>query len=542
LLDYLKVENFAVVEKAELQFSPNLNVLTGETGAGKSILMGAINHFLKKKVADNAIRGNEDKLVVEAMFSEGDDEFILRREVNRKKSFCYINGNLVPFIHLKERAQHLLNIYGQNEHVFLLNPNNHRLFLDEFCDSHDLLQRLATQYALLKELVAQLDELKQKGKKTAESLDYINFQINEINDLKMKKEDETELEQRLKILSSAEEILSRSGNVIGDFYQKESSMYNVIARRIKDMEFLKDIYPHLNGLNEELNRFYNLMPELSNSLSNIVGKVDFNEDELNQIEDQLLRLNRLKNKYHMNLEQLLQKRDELVNEKNLLADMDFSLKEKQKEIDNALETYTTLNEQLRKKRKKKALELSKIIQKELTRLEMPKARFSVRLEENSPDLDNISDKGTDKVEFYFSSNPGQTLGRIRDIASGGELSRLMLVLKSILVDNEESTYIFDEIDTGIGGKTAEFVGEKLKRIAENHQVICISHLPQIASFADNHFLVTKEFKKDQTFSYVKELPHEERIKEIGRLMVGGSVDDAVMEAARNLLEKNTNRK
>jgi DNA repair protein RecN (Recombination protein N) len=542
LLDYLRVENFAVVEKAELQFSPNLNVLTGETGAGKSILMGAINHFLKKKVAEGSIRGNENKLVVEAMFSEGDDEFVLRREVNRKKSLCFINGDLVPFLHLKERAEHLLNIYGQNEHVFLLNPNNHRIFLDEYCDSHNLLQRLAQQYTLLKERITELEQLKQKGKKTAESIDYINFQIQEIIDLKMEKGADIELEQRLKILSSAEEILSRSDGVISNFYQEESSVYNVIAGHIKDMEFLKEIYPELANLNEELNRFYNLMPELSNSLSNIVGKVEFDEDELNQISDKLLRLNRLKEKYKMDLEQLLQKRDDLVQEKNLLADMDFSLQEKQKEIDKEFEAYCKLNGLLRNKRKKKAAELSKIIQMELTRLEMPKARFLVQVEENEPNLENITDKGTDKVEFYFSSNPGQAVGRIRDIASGGELSRLMLVLKSILVDNEESTYIFDEIDTGIGGKTAEFVGEKLKRISENHQVICISHLPQIASFADNHFLVTKEFKKNQTFSYVKELPHDERVTEIGRLMVGGSVDGAVIEAARNLLEKNKNRK
>ncbi|MCP5053255.1 MAG: DNA repair protein RecN, partial [bacterium] len=179
-----------------------------------------------------------------------------------------------------------------------------------------------------------------------------------------------------------------------------------------------------------------------------------------------------------------------------------------------------------------------IIEKELVKLEMPKAQFQVVIEENEPAIGNITDKGTDKVEFYFSSNPGQPPGRIKDIASGGELSRLMLVLKAVLNDSEESTYIFDEIDAGIGGKTAEFVGEKLKRIAASNQVICISHLPQIASFADNHFLVTKEFKKNRTFSYVKELSHDDKVKEIGRLMVGSDVSGAALEAAQNLLEKN----
>lgn len=541
MLDYLRVENFAVVEKAEMHFSPRLNVLTGETGAGKSILIGAVNHFLKKRVAENAIRGDNNKLVVEAMFSEGDEEFILKREVNRNKSFCYVNGNLVPFARLKEKAENLFNIYGQNEHVFLLNPNNHRLFLDQYCDAGPVLERLAKQYATLKESISKLQELKRKGEKAAENLDIINFRIEEIDTLKMTKGEDVTLEQRGKILSSAEEILSRSRSLIGDFYQKDQSLYNVIAEHLKDMEFLKGIYPELDSFNQELKGFYSFLPELSSTLSDIVGKVDYNEDELNEIENKLLKLTRLKNKYHMGLDQLLDKREELVKERELLADMDFSVKEQEKEIAAHLETYAQINLKLRNLRQKKGQRLSKLIQQELNKLEMPKAHFHVQIEEIEPDMGNVSENGTDRLEFYFSSNPGQQPGRIREIASGGELSRLMLVLKSILSDDLESTYIFDEIDTGIGGKTAEFVGEKLKRIADKNQVICISHLPQIASFADNHFLVTKEFKKNQTFSFVNELSRDDRIYEVGRLMVGSNVDDSVLEAARKLVEKNTGK-
>lgn len=541
MLDYLRVENFAVVEKAEMHFSPRLNVLTGETGAGKSILIGAVNHFLKKRIAENAIRGDNNKLVVEAMFSEGDEEFILKREVNRNKSFCYLNGNLVPFARLKEKAENLFNIYGQNEHVFLLNPNNHRLFLDQYCDAGPVQNRLARQYAALKESLAKLKELKRKGEKVAENLDIIYFRIDEIDALKMSKGEDQILEHRGKILSSAEDILSRSRSLIGDFYQKDQSLYNTIALHLKDMEFLVSIYPKLESFNHELKGFYNFLPELSSALSEIVGSVDYNEEELNEIENKLLKLTRLKNKYHLSLDELLDKREELVKEKELLADMDFSVKEQEKEISRQLGAYTDINLELRQLRHKKGEKLSKLIEQELKKLEMPKAHFHVQIEEIEPDLSNLSENGTDKLEFYFSSNPGQRPGRIREIASGGELSRLMLVLKSILSDDVESTYIFDEIDTGIGGKTAEFVGEKLKRIAQTNQVICISHLPQIASFADNHFLVTKKFKKNQTFSHVNELTEDERIQEIGRLMVGSNLDDSVLEAARKLVEKNTNK-
>ena len=538
MLDYLRVENFAVVEKVELEFSDGFNVLTGETGAGKSILIGSVNHFFKKKVAPGTIRGENKKLIVEAMFSEGEEEFVLRREVSRKKSQAFINDKRVPFTQLKEKAEGLFNIYGQNEHVFLLNPSNHRIFLDEFCQNQNLLNRLSESFSRLKKTAAQLEELKETKKRAAEKLDYINFQVSEIESLKMQPGDDGELEQRLKILSSAEEILSKSRILIRDFYQSDNSIYNTIAENLKNLNYLQEIYPELVSMNEEVNRFYNLLPELSSTLTNILGHVEYNEEELNQCEETLLKLNRLKSKYKVNFNQLLQKLEELKGERERLSNMDFSIKDKQIEVDRQFEEYKKLNQQLRENRKKRAGELGAVIKKELAKLEMKKARFLVQVEENEPGLTNITEKGTDNLEFYFSSNPGQKPGCIKDIASGGELSRLMLVLKSILDTDLNATYIFDEIDSGIGGKTAEFVGEKLKRISKNNQVICISHLPQIASFADTHFLISKTFKKGETFSYVKELSGEERTEEIGRLMVGSVVDGDVLKAAQSLLEKN----
>ncbi len=537
-MDYLRVENFAVVEKVELEFCDGFNVLTGETGTGKSILIGSVNHFFKKKVAGNAIRGGSKKLIVEAMFSEGDEEFVLRREVSRKKSQAFINNKLVPFAQLKEKAEGLFNIYGQNEHVFLLNPSNHRLFLDEFCQNQNLLNLLSEKYGRLKKAIDQLVELKNTRESAADKLDYINFQISEIESLEMEPGDDVKLEKRLKILSSAEEILSKSNILIRNFYQSDNSTYNIIAENLKNLTYLQDIYPELVSMNEEMNRFYNLLPELSSTLSNIVGHIEYNEEELNQCEEKLLKLNRLKSKYKVDFRQLLQKSEELKSEREILANMDFSIKDKQKEVDKQFEEYKKINRQIRENRKKKAGELSAIIKKELAKLEMKKARFLVHVEENEPNLSNISEKGSDDLEFYFSSNPGQKPGRIRDIASGGELSRLMLVLKSILNTDLHATYIFDEIDSGIGGKTAEFVGEKLKRISENNQVICISHLPQIASFAGTHFLISKEFKKGETFSYVEELSDQERAEEIGRLMVGSVVNGDVLKAAQSLLQKN----
>jgi len=539
MLSYLHVENFAVVEKVEVSFCGQLNILTGETGAGKSILIDAINLFLKKKVPEESLRGGASKLMAEALFSTDEREYVLRREVENGKSLCYINSRLVPFAQLQEEAQKFLNIYGQNDHTFLLNPANHRLFLDEFCRNQECLVRLSDAYERLKSAGKELDELRQKGKTAAEKLDFIDFQITEIASLELERGDDERLEQRVKILSSAEEILSRSDQLLKDFYHQDDSLYNKIASNLKNLDFLMGIYPDLTEQVTEINRFYGLLPEFSATLSGLASRIEYSEEELNSLNNQSMKLNRLKDKYKMNLEQLLDRQEELKKERQLLGNMDFSIRDKQGEIDRLLVEYREINASLRGRRNSGAPELCTAIEKELARLEMKNAQFLVQFEAVEPALETISDKGTDRVEFYFSSNPGQKPGQIKNVASGGELSRLMLVLKSMIRDESFATYIFDEIDSGIGGKTAEFVGEKLKRIARGNQVLCISHLPQIASFADRHFLITKEFRDNATFSQVTQLSGVEQVREIGRLMVGSGVNEDVLKAAENLISRNS---
>lgn len=540
MLSYLRVENFAVVEKVELDFSKNLNILTGETGTGKSLLIDALTLFFRKKVYKNYFRDPSKKIIVEAMFFGENEEFTLRREINnaaKQKSISYLNGNMVPFVKLQEKSEELLNIYGQNEHVFLLNPSNHLLFLDNFSRNQQILKTISGIYKDLKKLKTELDDLEEKNRKAFEKLDYINFQISEIENLKMESGDDDKLEQRLKILSSSEEILSKSNMIIQDFYHKDNSVYNTMAENLKNMEYLQEIYPELSTFGDEIKKFYNLLPELSTSISMLSDKVEFSDDELNEIEEKLMKLNKLKSKYNMNLDGLLKKLENLKRESETLMNMDFSIKDKKREIEKVFATYRSVNTELRASRKKKSEELRKMVENELKRLEIKKPKFFIEFNEIEPEIDNISDSGTDFGEFYFSANPGQKPGPLKNMASGGELSRLMLVLKSITQDDVPSTYIFDEIDSGIGGKTAEFVGEKLKRIADMNQVICISHLPQIASFADKHFLIRKKFKENKTFSFADELTPKQRVCEIARLMAGSAVNDDVIKAAENLLNR-----
>jgi DNA repair protein RecN (Recombination protein N) len=537
MLSYLKVENLAVVEKVELDFSPNLNILTGETGAGKSILIDAIMLLLNKKTPAHIVRSGKEKLTVEALFCQGDEEIVLKREISKNKSLTYHNGELAPFAQVREKAEALLNIYGQKDHVFLLNTANHQIFLDQFCQHGELLGEIAEKSRQIRALQARWNELQGKNKQARERIDYLNFQLQEIENLNLKQGDETLMQERLKILAAAETILEKSDMLVQDFYQKDTSVYNLMAQDLPAASYLQTLFPEFSHFKDEIDRFFNLLPEISAFLNTLAGKVEFNESELNEISEKLSRLEKLKAKHKLTLEQLLEKYEQLRQERDDLLNLTFSLSDTEKEIARALAEYKILQEKLRQSRLLHAKKLSALIVRELALLEMEKARFEVRCEENEPSVENVAETGTDKIEFYFSSNPGQPPGRLKEVASGGELSRLMLVLKSIGGDEAGTTFIFDEIDAGIGGKTAEFVGEKLRKISARNQVISISHLPQIARFADRHFLIRKEFKDNQTYSTAVVLEDDDRVREIARLMAGSAINEDVLKAAELLLSK-----
>jgi DNA repair protein RecN (Recombination protein N) len=537
MISYLKVENLAVVEKVELDFSANLNILTGETGAGKSILIDAIMLLINKKSPANIVRNGKDKLTVEALFVHQDEEIILKREIVKNKSLTYLNGELVPFVIVKEKAEGLLSIYGQKDHIFLLNTANHQIFLDQFAQNGDLLKEMTEKCRSIRGLQAKRNELQAKNMQSKEKIDYMNFQLHEIENLNLHQGDEQLLQERLKILAAAEAILEKSDILIQDFYQKDQSVYNLLARDQAAAAYLGSLFPEFSHWKDEIDRFFNQLPEISAFLNTLAGKVDYNENELDEISEKLSRLEKLKSKHKLSLEQLLDKYKQMCQERDELLNLNFSLNDIEKEIAGAMGEYKILLGRLRESRQKNGEKLSIAIIKELSFLEMEKARFEVRTEENEPNPENINETGPDKSEFYFSSNPGQTLGRLKDVASGGELSRLMLVLKSISNDESGTTFIFDEIDSGIGGKTAEFVGEKLRKISARNQVISISHLPQIARFADRHFLINKEFKNNQTYSTATVLENSARIREIARLMAGSAINADVLKAAELLLAK-----
>lgn len=538
MLYRLEIKNFAIVKEIAIDFGEGLNIITGETGAGKSILINGINLFLRKTIPKELIRTRSGQMTIQALFHDGQREITLKREVEnrqRAKSISFIDGSMVPFEKLKEKAQNLLNIYSQNQHIYLLETRNQQEFLDLFAGNQELLKDLSQVYRDYQAHQKTLQDLQARIRDLNEKINFINYQIQEIDDLEMEKDEDQQIEQQLKILTSSEEILSRSNQAIQQLYHDEQSVYSSIHDILKHIEYLKGIFPRLQSLHEETLQFYNSIPDIAGSLTEITQNTEFSEEELNRLEGRMNHLHNLKRKYGLDLNQLLKKRADLLGEKKFLLNIDQSIEEETDRVSDCRKKYLRINDRLREERKRAARDLKKRIEEELRKLEMGKARFEIRIEPPEDMENQMGPTGTDRVEFYFSSNPGVPVGRLKEVASGGELSRLMLVLTSIVWKQRHSTFIFDEIDTGIGGRTAEFVGEKLKKISGQNQVICISHLPQIAVFADAHFVVRKFFRDNQTYTEVDRITEGQRTEVIAGLMAGEKVDEDLLRVASKMI-------
>jgi len=537
MIDALRVENFAVIARAELSFHQGLNVFTGETGAGKSLLVDALLLLSQKKVPPHALRAGGEALLVEALFSRGEEEWVLRREVREGRSVCRINGQLVPQVELQARAEDLFTIYGQNEHLALLQPARQRDLLDA-CGAHTpLLEELARLSRELARLQGEMNELRARRAQVEERRDFLAFQVAEVDELDLDAEGAEDLRRRLEILRSAEEILLRSVRLQELSTQAEDSIHSRLDRVLRDLDWLERLYPELGTLREQVALSQELMNELSFALARQTGGVECDPEEMDRVQSQLSRLERLERKHRCPWPQILDLRQGWARDLASLEDMDSTLERLERETSDLFKAYQAVHERLRAQRKATAQDLSVRVEEALRGLEMPRARFRVEVEDGAPGPGNTPACGADRVLFLFSSNPGQDPAPLREVASGGELSRLMLVLKS-LGDGEggEETYIFDEVDTGIGGRTAASVGERLAAIAQRAQVLCISHLPQIAAHARRHYLIRKEYGEDETFSTPILLEGEDRVRELARLMSGRDDDPGLLEAARNLLE------
>lgn len=559
MIRYLRIKNLATIEDLELELESGFTILTGETGAGKSIIIDALKLLLGEKAQADLIRTGREEASIEAVFEiqdrrllpeeielENGTQLFLQRIISSQGlSKSYLNGLLVPLKKLKELGEGLIDIYGQNDHIFLLDTSNHLKFLDDFAEASDLKDQVRQAASRVRALIRQKEELTARQKERAQRLDFLSFQVKEIEQAGLRPGEDEELLQERAILKNSEKIAYLVNQAIDISYESEESLVAGLKRVENIVSELQGFFPELEGSRGQLSDFNIFLKELAGNLIDLRDKYAPSPERLEEIEERLSLIEKLKRKYGASIEEVLAHLENTRKDKEELEKSEEKLSDLEREIEAAFEDYRRLCGQLSRLRKERAGELEKLIVKELGQLAMSRARFRVEFRPLLPSLEDpstIRDQGAEELEFILSPNPGEELRPLRRIASGGELSRIMLALKSLGKEAERGrTLIFDEIDSGIGGKTADFVARKLQQLARRHQVLCITHLPQIASAASHHFRIEKKTEKDRTFTLVRKLREKDRPEEIARLIAGTRLTEASLQMARELLEQNSGR-
>jgi len=553
MLGSLRIKNLATIEDLEIHFEEGFSILTGETGAGKSIIIDGIKLVLGDKASPDLIRTGRTEATVEAIFrlpppkgvpadpslSEEGEVFIQRHIAEEGTGKAYLNGVLVPAKRLKEISPFLVDVYGQNDHIFLLQIENHLRFLDDFLDLGGLREEVSGLAQDLRRLSRQKGELEARKREREQRLDFLAYQIKEIEAAGLRPGEWEELLAERNILKNSEKIAQFVEAGLGCAYSEDGS---VSAGLVKLQEVVRELARFDQGFeayDDSIGQSAIAVRELADALIRFKDRQILGPERLEELEARLSTIEKLRRKYGETVEDILrhhakakQESDDLARSEETLADLDV-------EIGRALSVYKSKAERLSCLRHDGSPNLQSQVEKEITLLGMQKARFQVRLETAPSSAiapETARELGLDEVEFMISPNPGEELRPLRKVASGGELSRIMLALKTIGKEKDRlKTLIFDEIDSGIGGKTAECIASKLRNLARRHQVICITHLPQIASFAPHHYRIEKTVARKRTYTTVQKLGFEERVSEISRLLSGSRMTATSRQNAREML-------
>ena len=563
----LKVKNFALIDELSMQFTEGLNILSGETGAGKSIIIDAVNMAIGERADREFVRSGCNKCTVQAVFKasknsvifERIDELgiekneeeiiILMREIySNGRSVCRINGIIVTRGALKSVSEKLIDIHGQHNHQSLLNENSHIDILDSFGGKAIQKQaiKVASKYATLELLKKQLNEISVDEKERMRKIDMLKFQAQEIDESNLTIQEEEDLNKQKKLVLNAEKIYSALANS----YEKlaDSDLNSSI---LDDLTFITHNLGDVKTFDPELKKFYDSFEEVQYKLQDLAWEireykeqVEFDPNILDEIEERLDVISRLKRKYGISVEEILVYREKIVSELEDLINSKAKIDEIKGEVENSEIELEKLSIALSETRKLVAITLDKSLMKILKELNMKKVSFSIAIKQLQTENSKykLTSKGIDSVTFLISTNVGEPLKPLSKVASGGEMSRIMLALKTILADTDKiPCLIFDEIDTGVSGRTAQIVGEKLYQISRNHQVICITHLPQIACLADSHFLIEKIENETATKTKINRLSKNKIVHEIGRLL-GGKLTEITLKHAEEMINQACLRK
>ncbi|MEA3486616.1 MAG: DNA repair protein RecN [Thermodesulfobacteriota bacterium] len=556
MLTELSIKNFAIIDELNVFFTKGLNVISGETGAGKSIIIGAVSLLLGDRASSDFVRTSEDSAVVEALFDVSDNEdireklkeagmgenneLVLKRVVSRGgRNRIYINGNLATLGMLSSLGESLVNICGQREHQVLLDADNHIDILDEFGGLMPLRSEFAGLYSDWQALEKKLDKLKAKNNEKREREELLRFQLDELEKSGLKIGEDLSLQDEKRILGNAKKLDEYAGEAHDILYASEGSVLEKLDGVVGNIKEIRKIDPGLKISEKELESAFFNLEEVAFALRDYVKGITFDPARLEEIDDRLEYLGKLKRKYGETIENILRRKEEIGEELEGMAYLGEEIARISEEIDRREKLLLEKAEELSGKRRGASEILKKAIKDEIHSMMMADTVFDVRFA-NHPGEGNISSlnsKGVDEVEFYLSTNVGEELMPLNRIASGGELSRIVLAMKKALAGSGSiGTVVFDEVDSGIGGAAAEVVGKKLKEVSRHHQVICITHLPQIACFGDTHFLVSKEVNEDRTNAVVDLLSDPQRLDEITRMLAGVEITEKTREHASEMLK------
>lgn len=551
MLKFLHIENIAVIERSDTEFAEGFNVLTGETGAGKSILIDSINAVLGERTSKELIRAGCDSAEVSAVFGNFDDtavktlselgfspdedgNIVIRRRLSVSgKGIIKLNGIPVTATQLRDIGKNLINIHGQHDSQALLDPEKHIFYIDALADNSELINEYYQEFRYLNKVRKELEASQIDEEEKQRQTNLLKYQINELESADIKKGELAELKRKAQIAKNYQtvvEALSKADTALNgnDDFSGASAL---ISSAQKELYSLKD--EKWNALAEKTADVLSDLTDIGAEIRDFLDNAEYSELDINNINERLDLLDRLMLKYGNSEEEML---DFLTSAKVRLEELDFSdrrISQLSDLLDKSTDRLVELGEKLTLSRKKAAAEFEKKVCDILSYLNMPDVRFTVSMQKG-----RYTKRGCDNIEFLISANRGENVKPLSKIASGGELSRVMLAIKSVLLDKDPvGTMIFDEIDTGISGYTAGKVGIQLKKVAKNRQVICVTHLAQIAAMADEHLLIEKSTEGGRTFTQVKPLKYEERVGEIARIMSGTQLTENLYKSAKELLDR-----
>ena len=557
MLQTLSIKQFAIIDELDINFSDGLTVMSGETGSGKSIIIDAIGQLIGMRASSDYVRHGEKKAIIEGIFDideskdainileslaiDVDEDFLLvKREIfSSGKSICRINNQTVTLQDLRKVMQELLDIHGQHETQSLLKQKYHLQLLDDYADNQysDLLNQYQLSYNQYKNKRKELEELESADQALLQRLDLMKFQLEELTEASLKEGEVDQLESDIKRIQNSEKLnlaLNNAHQVLTD----ESAIPDRLYELSNYLQTINDIVPEkFVRLKEDIDQFYYMLEDAKHEIYDEMANTEFDEQVLNEYESRMNLLNNLKRKYGKDITELIAYQSKLANEIDKIENYEQSTSQLREEIKTLYNEVIDIGKKLSQERRRVARELRDHIVSEIQNLQMKDANLEISFKP----LDEPTIEGIEFVEFLISPNRGEPLKSLNKIASGGELSRIMLALKSKFVKSRGQTAIlFDEVDSGVSGQAAQKMAEKMRDIAQYIQVICISHLPQVASMSDHHLLISKASNADRTTTQVKELKDENKIDEIARMISGASVTELTRENAKEMIKQNHN--